>query len=346
MKVKVAINGYGTIGKRVADAVSLQDDMEVVGVTKTRPDFEARLAAERYGLYLAKPENLPLFEKAGIEVLGTVEELVEKADVVVDCSPNKVGAENKEKYYERAGVKAVFQGGEKKDVAEVSFNALANYDEARGKQYVRVVSCNTTGLTRLIYLLKTNFNIGRIRATMLRRVVDPKEDKKGLVNGIMPDPVRAPSHHGPDVKTVMPDVEIVTTAFKLPTTLMHVHALCVEISDANEDDVIDVLEKEPRIMLVSKDDGFTSTAKIIEFARELRIRYDLYENVVWRDSISIDGNDLFVTQAIHQEAIVVPENIDAIRAMFELADKEESIRKTNKTLGIGNAGYAGSAGSG
>ena len=33
--IKVAINGYGTIGKRVADAVDAQDDMTVVGVTKT-----------------------------------------------------------------------------------------------------------------------------------------------------------------------------------------------------------------------------------------------------------------------------------------------------------------------
>jgi len=335
MKVKVAINGYGTIGKRVADAVSLQDDMEVVGVTKTRPDFEAKIAAKRYPLYVAKTENVEQFEKAGIEIQGTIEDLLSRADIVVDCSPNKVGAENKAKYYEKSGIKAIFQGGEKKDVAEVSFNALANYENAIGKNYVRVVSCNTTGLVRLIYMLKTNFRIGRVRATMLRRVVDPKEDKKGLVNGIMPDPVSIPSHHGPDVKTVLQDVDIVTTAFKLPTTLMHVHSLNVEMKEAvKPEDVISVLEQEPRIMLVSAEEGFTSTAKVVEFARELRLRYDLYENVVWRESIGADGNDLFVTQAIHQEAIVVPENIDAIRAMFELADKDESIRKTNETLGI------------
>ncbi|RLI79943.1 type II glyceraldehyde-3-phosphate dehydrogenase [Archaeoglobales archaeon] len=336
MKVKVAINGYGTIGKRVADAVSRQDDMEVVGVTKTRPDFEARLASKRYDLYVAIPENLQLFEKAEIDVKGTIEDLLQKADIVIDCSPNKVGAENKKKYYEKLGIKAIFQGGEKKDVAEVSFSALANYDEAIGKNYVRIVSCNTTGLTRLIYLLKSNFKIGRVRATMLRRVVDPKEDKKGLVNGIMPNPVTVPSHHGPDVKTVLPDVDIVTTAFKLPTTLMHVHSLCIEVKDnVSADKVKDVLEDEPRIMLVSASEGFTSTAKIIEYAREIRMRYDLYENVIWRESISIDGSDLFITQAIHQEAIVVPENVDAIRAMLELSDKQESIKKTNLSLGIG-----------
>lgn len=55
MSVKVAINGYGTIGKRVADAVSTQDDMKIIGVVKTRPTSEARFALRKgYKLYVAK----------------------------------------------------------------------------------------------------------------------------------------------------------------------------------------------------------------------------------------------------------------------------------------------------
>lgn len=336
--IKVAINGYGTIGKRIADAVALQDDMKIVGVTKTKPDFEARIAKKKFDLYIAKPENMELFEKAGIEVSGTLEELIKKADVIVDCSPDKVGAENK-RIYENFNIRAIFQGGEKKDVAEVSFNAIANYNNAIGKKYIRVVSCNTTALARTIYQLKTNIKIGRVRATILRRIADPKEDKKGLTNAIMPDPISLPSHHAKDVKTVIPDVDIVTTAFKLPTTLMHVHSIAVELREkVTREDVISALEKEPRIMLISAEDGFTSTAKIIEFARELRMRYDLYENIIWLESIAIDGNDLFLTQAVHQEAIVVPENVDAIRAMFGIA-KEVSVEKTNKSLGIGSLNF-------
>ncbi len=336
MKVKVAVCGYGTIGKRVADAVSCQKDMEVVGVAKTKPDFEAKMAVRKgYKLYAAIPERAELFEKAGLPVEGTLEDMIQKADVVTDCSPGKVGAQNKATYYEKAGVKAIFQGGEKKDVAEVSFNALANYDKAIGKSYVRVVSCNTTGLTRLLYVIKQNFGIKKVRATLIRRVVDPKEDKKGLVNGIMPNPIALPSHHGPDVQTVL-DVDITTVAFKVPTTLMHVHALNVELEkQAKPEDVVEALKSEPRIMLVSSGDGFTSTAKIIEYARELRTRYDLFENVVWEDSIAVVDNELYLTQAIHQEAIVIPENIDVIRAMFDMASKEESMKITNESLGIG-----------
>ena len=32
-KIRVAVNGYGVIGKRIADAITLQDDMELVGIT-------------------------------------------------------------------------------------------------------------------------------------------------------------------------------------------------------------------------------------------------------------------------------------------------------------------------
>jgi glyceraldehyde-3-phosphate dehydrogenase (NAD(P)) len=43
---RVAINGYGVIGKRVADAVALQDDMTLVGVADVVSDYRIRVAVE------------------------------------------------------------------------------------------------------------------------------------------------------------------------------------------------------------------------------------------------------------------------------------------------------------
>ncbi|KPQ41881.1 MAG: glyceraldehyde-3-phosphate dehydrogenase [Candidatus Methanoperedens nitroreducens] len=57
-KAKVAVNGYGTVGKRVADAVSLQDDMELIGIGKTRLDFQAQIASNKgYKIYLSETET-------------------------------------------------------------------------------------------------------------------------------------------------------------------------------------------------------------------------------------------------------------------------------------------------
>ena len=93
MGVKVAVNGYGTIGKRVADAILKQKDMTLVGVTKTKPNYEARLATERgINVYASSADSLKLFDGTGYRVAGTLDDLVSSADVVVDCTPGKVGA--------------------------------------------------------------------------------------------------------------------------------------------------------------------------------------------------------------------------------------------------------------
>lgn len=332
MKVKVGINGYGTIGKRVAYAVSKQADMELVGVAKTKPDFEAYRAKELgIPVYAASLDFVPRFEKVGFEIVGTLEDLLGKVDVIVDATPGGMGEKNKA-LYEKAGVKAIFQGGEKADVAEVSFVAQANYEKALGKDYVRVVSCNTTGLTRTLNAIKDY--IDYVYAVMIRRAADPNDIKRGPVNAIKPS-VEVPSHHGPDVQTVIP-INIETMAFIVPTTLMHVHSVMGELKKPlTREDVIEIFENTTRVLLFEKEKGFDSTAQLIEFARDLHREWNnLYEIGVWKESISVKGNRLFYIQAVHQESDVVPENVDAIRAMFELADKWESIKKTNKSLGI------------
>lgn len=335
MGVKVAINGYGTIGKRVADALSMQDDMEVVGVTKRRADYNSRLAKQHFPLYTAVPESLDEFREKGIEVDGTINDLLEECEIVIDCSPSKVGAENKP-MYERAKVKAIFQGGEKHETAGTSFNAMANYEEALGKDYVRVVSCNTTGLCRTLYPLEQKFGIESVKAVMIRRAVDPSDSKKGPINAIEPV-LKVPSHHGIDVQTVMHDLNITTMAVKVPTTLMHVHSVMVDLrADASSNEVISLWKETPRVAFVKGSEGINSTAQIIELARDLaRKRNDFNESIVWEDGVHLFENTLYYYQAIHQESNVVPENIDAIRAMFELEeDKMKSIEKTDRALGL------------
>src|SRR5207302_9489212 len=83
MTAKIAINGYGTIGKRVADAVAAQDDMRVAGVAKTQRDFEAELAIRKgYPLYASNADMDSKFEKAGGQMACTLAELVTAGDLV------------------------------------------------------------------------------------------------------------------------------------------------------------------------------------------------------------------------------------------------------------------------
>ncbi len=340
MRVRVAVNGFGTIGKRVADAVRKQPDMELVGVTKTRPSFEAEAAIERgYRLFLAGKAERHAFEEAGLPIAGSLEDLLKEVDVVIDASPDKVGLENTA-IYRSAGIKAIFQGGEKASVAEASFNALANYAVGRGKHSLRVVSCNTTGLARAAAVVDRAWGVEAWEATIVRRAADPAESHRGPINGILPS-FHLPSHHGPDVQSVLSDLPISTSAVVVPTTLMHVHVNHVRLRHPPIDigEVVRRFRSTPRFRLFRPWEGIEGTPQVMEFARDRGLGLnDVMENVLWEEGMSLEGSDLRFFQAIHQESIVVPENIDAIRSMFDLApNAEASIAMTDRALGLTRA---------
>ena len=316
--IKVGVIGYGTIGKRVADAVLLQDDMELVGVTAHSYNYKIKAA-------IKKDINVVPIDKAA--------SLIKSVDVIVDCTPKGVGSENKEMYIHH-GVKAIFQGGEKPDVG-ASFVAQCNYADIACSDFIRVVSCNTTGLCRTLKALDDNYSIEKVHATMIRRAADPWDIYHGPINALVPHLV-VPSHHGPDVRTVMPHLEIFTTSISVPTTLMHMHSITVDLhTPPTVEEIIALFKDTTRVRVVHNDDGIRSTAEIMEYAKDLgRERGDMPEVCVWSDTIGVWGNKLMFIQAVHQESDVVPENIDAIRAVSNLGPAHESIRKTNRSMNI------------
>lgn len=338
MTIRVAVNGYNVIGRRVADAVALQSDMKLAGVAKVRADYKARSAVERgYKVYAVDEKGEKSFRDTGIPCAGLSKELVSDSDIVIDATPEDVGSQNKQ-MYQSLGKKAIFQGGEEHEVAGISFVAQCNYDQAMGKQFVRVVSCNTTALCRVLQSIDEEFGILKANVVIARRAADPDESNKGPIDAVVLDPVSIPSHHGPDVNTVLPNFPVISMAMKIPTTHMHLHSLIVSVKGGHlsDDLVVDKLSRTPRVMLVSsKREGIKSTANVMDLARELgRPRSDVFEVVVWKDSVKVIGNEIYLFMAVHQEAIVTPENVDAIRAISGTASKIDSIRMTDRSLNI------------
>jgi glyceraldehyde-3-phosphate dehydrogenase (NAD(P)) len=213
---------------------------------------------------------------------------------------------------------------------------MANYEAAIGAQFARVVSCNTTGLCRTLYPIKEKYGIENALGVMVRRSADPWDTKRGPINAIEPV-LKVPSHHGPDVQTVMPDLNIQTTAVKVPTTIMHLHSVVVKMkSQPTSQEIIQLWDETPRVVFVDSAEGIKSSAQIMEWAKDLgRKRGDLFEIVVWKDGVHVVGDTLYYYQAIHQESDVIPENIDCIRAMCEVeTDKFKSLEKTDKAMGL------------
>jgi len=66
-----------------------------------------------------------------------------------------------------------------------------------------------------------------------------------------------------------------------------------------------------------------------------RPRGDMWEVGLWEDSLTVQGNELFYNYQVYNQAIVVPENIDAIRALAgSEPDGTTSIARTDEVLGI------------
>ncbi len=335
--IHVGVNGYGTIGRRVADAVRAQPDMRVEGVAKRSPDAGGHAAARRgFRLYASDPPGVETFETAGLDPAGDIAALADASDVIIDATPAGVGAENAPMYADH-DVLPIFQGGEDAGVAETSFNARGNYEFVRGAGSTRVVSCNSTGLSRLAAPVDDAFGIDQMRVTLVRRGGDPDQPNRGPIDDIVPDPVTVPSHHAPDVNEVLPGLDVDTVGLTVPATRMHVHSVNMTLArDVTPSDVQDVLAAESRIALVSAESDLDSCGALQTFGEELdRRRGELWENCVWTDSIATDGADLYLIQAIDQRCDVVPENVDAVRAITDTTDAPTSISRTDEHLGVG-----------
>jgi len=337
-KIKVGVAGYGVIGQRLADGVALQGDMELVGVADVAPTLSVRALKERgmpYKLYTAAPENRKALDDAGIPISGTLEDLVKQVDIMLDATSAGVGLKNKA-LYEKHGKKAVFQGGEKNSVADVFFHGYANYEKGVGADFLKLTSCNTTGLIRAVDCLDRSVGAEKVAITIIRRVADPGDYHRGLTNALQME--KAPSHQALDLMTIMPHIE--ATGILVHTPVTHGHIITVVLTPKKEisvEEAIDIFKAHPRIRVVSIDEGFLGNASLFRYARDLgNSRGDMYEIALWSDSVVKSGRDIMFAINIPQEAVVIPESIDAIRAAMRMQESRKAgTEETNKYLGIG-----------
>ena len=228
-KVKVGVVGYGVIGKRVADAVHAQPDMELVGIADIISDARMDIAVKRgYPIYCWDSNFKDSFTKSGIEIAGLDTDFVEELDIVVDCTPKGIPDKNRSKFN---NIPTIVQGGEPHKSQDASFSTFANYDDVIGKKRVRVVSCNTTGLARVLSSLDRAYGIDKSFISIVRRAADPLRSNRGPINGVVP--VLGKSHPGPDVVTVMPQLEgkIYSLAIAASFTLSHVHMVQIKLNN-------------------------------------------------------------------------------------------------------------------
>ena len=333
----IAVIGYGVIGKRMADAINKQDDLKLVGVCDVISDWRIQNAVRKeYNIYAATPEAEKEMKIANIPLKGSMQELLKKVDLVVDCTPKNIAAQNI-KMYKEIGIKFIVQGGEKHETTGHSFSAENNYKSAINLNATRVVSCNTTSILRTLTALKNAGLLEYARGTLLRRATDPWESHLGGIMNTMVPERDIPSHQGPDAQSVDPDLNVITSAVKVPETLSHMHYWNVKLKKkTTKEEVLNAFKTSSRIKLIHYDQGLVSNNTIKEMFLDMgRPWGDMYEVALWEDMLKVVGDELFYAYVVDNQAIVIPETIDAIRALTGIEmDADKSIAKTNESLGI------------
>ncbi|HMC22934.1 MAG TPA: hypothetical protein VKL19_13870 [Thermoanaerobaculia bacterium] len=169
------------------------------------------------------------FAALGHRVSYTAEEAIERATVVVDCTP--AGNDNKGKYYDRCkGPKGFLAQG-----SEFGFGkpyARGINDEVVGpdERFIQIVSCNTHNISVLIKTLgwqngKANIEAGRF--VCMRRANDVSDSKDFIASpeaGKHDDPEFG-THHARDAyhlfQTLGLKLNLFSSAIKINTQYMH-----------------------------------------------------------------------------------------------------------------------------
>src|SRR3990172_10389809 len=95
---KVFVNGYGSIGSRIAQFIKDDSEIDVIGVGKYSPDEKVNMATSRgFSVYVPEKKQ-DLFKN--YKISGTIEEAISDCDLVIDASQSGHGFLNKKNLLE------------------------------------------------------------------------------------------------------------------------------------------------------------------------------------------------------------------------------------------------------
>jgi glyceraldehyde 3-phosphate dehydrogenase len=259
MTTRVAINGFGRIGRMVFRAIAKEKefaDIEVVGIND--------LLAPDYLAYMLKYDSVHGNFAGTVSVdgndlvvdgkrirLSAVKDPAELkwneigADVVIDCTGLFLTTESCEKHI-AAGARKVVQSAPSKDDTPM-FVFGVNHQAYAGEAIVSAASCTTNCLAPVAKVLHDNFGIKRglmstvHAATATQKTVDGPSGKdwrggRGILENIIPSSTGAAKAVGKVIPSL--NKKLTGMAFRVPTSDVSVVDLTVELEKEASYDAI------------------------------------------------------------------------------------------------------------
>ena len=278
-KTIVHVIGTGTIGEPL---IGLFTDfkerwgIDEVTFHKRTPAANDRAMVEflvnRGASLVADEEARDEFARLGHRVSYTAEEALERATVVVDCTP--AGNDNKHTYERIKGPKGYLAQGSEFGFGRPYARGINDEVQNPDDRYVQVVSCNTHNISVLLKTLaskdgKMSLEAGRF--VCMRRANDVSDVKSFIAApeaGKHDDAVFG-THHARDAhylfQTVGEKLNLFSSAIKLNTQYMHTLWFDLDVRhDTSLEEVKAALRHNPRVACTNK----RSVNQIFSFGRD------------------------------------------------------------------------------
>ena len=299
----VHVVGTGTIGEPLIGLFTdFGDRMGIDEVTfhKRTPlafDKSRLMHLMNRGASLAvDEERRSEFEALGHKVSFEAREAIERATVVIDCTP--AGNRNKSLYTQISGPKGFLAQGSEEGFGKPYARGVNDEVLVPGEdRFVQIVSCNTHNISTLLKTLcdpeAEDYNLDRGLFVCMRRANDITQIDKFLPApsvGGHGDP-QFGTHHAKDAhrvfSTMGKDLNLFSSAVKLNTQYMHSIWFYLSMNrDVSLDEVLQRLEGNPRVANTDK----TEANLIFSFGRDHgyygRI---LSQTVVVRPTLTVRG---------------------------------------------------------
>jgi glyceraldehyde-3-phosphate dehydrogenase (NAD(P)) len=213
------------------------------------------------------------FAQLGHRVSYTTEEALERATVVVDCTP--AGNEMKARYYDRCkGPRGFLAQGSEFGFGRMYARGINDDVQSRDERFVQIVSCNTHNISVLLKTLawkdgKSSLAAGRF--VCMRRANDVSDAKDFIASpeaGKHDDPEFG-THHARDAyhlfTTLGEKLNLFSSAIKLNTQYMHTLWFDLELKhDTTLEEVKSALRSNSRVAVTNR----RSVNQIFSFGRD------------------------------------------------------------------------------
>ena len=329
----VFVNGYGSIGSRIAEFIKDDSEINVMGVGKDSPDEKVDLAIKNGFSVYAPQKKIDDFKNYNIS--GSIESILSDCDLVIDASPEGHGFVNKKNLYEPNNIMAIYQGGETiygdNAVSDTIFNSRVNYEKIFQKKHVMQGSCNVTGMGKILEPLRSKYgsNLLRFDVTLVRRWADLDQSDKELVDTIE---MSQHPHHGDDVKSYFgKNAPLFVRAIKVPTRQMHLHIMDIRFSSTapNVDEIHSLFKDENGVVVLWTA---TNTKDVRDFANTMKFSFKDTNMVHIHANMSVAINDTVqIMYSDDQTGIVIPENHMLMQAMLFERSYDDALNPVSYT---------------